>query len=265
MHPLLRIVSALVLLACVAAAQVRNVRLKLENGRTVAGRVLHLDQEQIVVEVDGVACTFAVRDIQGPPEFETMPDPVVGVQPGTGTDPEPGAGERETTPGSMPARRLPSTRRRPQASSPPAAVGLPRLTARLEALDQRYPWLAPADPLQWVSLGVTLLALVSLGIHLGVKLVTVDPPSFGRSLLLSLLFGLAAVVQAATLPQNDSAAVFALAVNGILAVLGIKAVHRVPMLAAFGATLLFAVFGSVGFGVIELIDTMLRSVGNTAY
>lgn len=254
MGSLLRLLTAILLLGILLPAQVRHVRLELEDGRKVSGRVIALDEKQIVVEINGGEVVFTTAQVRSA-RFEVVAEP----------EPDPAAVEPQTPvagSGKTPKNTPPP---RPRSEQRKATPGRDLLLYRLEQMDRMYPWLAPSDKIQGISLGVLLLALLALALHLSVKLVATDPPSFARSMGLSSLLLVLVAAEAALVPDGPQAVPLALGVNALLAALGVKAFHRVSLLSACAALLMFAVQVLLGYGVLELIDAMLRSVGHTTY
>lgn len=169
---------------------------------------------------------------------------------GTATGSEPSAGQEE-----------------------PAAVASPRsgrrtrglLDRRLRALDDRFPWLAPTESFQWVSLGVTLFALLSLAIHFAARLSATELLGFGRATLIAAWIMLAGFVQVAIVPDASPALALAVVVNAVMLLLCFRFVYDLSVPAAGLAVFLFAIESGLGLALLRLIDATLRSIGNATF
>src|SRR5262249_26923961 len=138
------------LLCPLAAAQERKVTLELENGKVVTGRVAEIDSRSITVEADGERHSYSTSQIRKCQFEDVASDPAPGPAP---------APAGETAPAKAAPKQDPAPDGGGAASSPAAAPAPHRHVralwdARIDALDRAYPWLFPAERLQWISLGV---------------------------------------------------------------------------------------------------------------
>jgi hypothetical protein len=137
--------------------------------------------------------------------------------------------------------------------------------ARLRALDDRYPWLAPTESFQWVSLGITLFALLSLAIHIAARLAASELLGFGRATLAAAWIMLAGLVQVAAVSDAGHALALAVVANAVMLLLCFRFLYRLPVPAAGLAVFLFVVQVGLGFALLRLVDATLRSIGNTTF
>jgi hypothetical protein len=243
MHRLLLILLGM--LCSPLTAQARQVTIELENGSIVEGRVVEIDSRNIVVEVNGEQKTysteqakrFSFTEVEGPP-------PKVPVT----RKAEPQAPE---PPATEPARSAPSVR------------GL--WQTRMRALDRSYPWLFPAEPLQWISLGIGMFALLSLAVHFGARIAATEHRGFGRATGVGLWLLLSGVAQIAMVPASTQAVVGAVAGSSIAMIVLYGIVYGLSFGGALLATLVLAIEGGLGFALLQLVDATLRSIGNTTF
>lgn len=132
---------------------------------------------------------------------------------------------------------------------------------RLAALDAAYPWLCPTETTQWWSLGALLFSLLSLFIYGSVKIAGTECASFGRSVGLSLVYLGVAAVQFAFVPINDLATFALLFGDTALVLFLVRSAFGLPRLNAVLALAVQVGFLVVAFGVLQLVDSLLRSVG----
>ncbi|MCR9243464.1 MAG: hypothetical protein NXI31_00425 [bacterium] len=144
----------------------------------------------------------------------------------------------------------------PVASEPPKT----RFRARLAAIDARYPWLYPADPAQWISLGLLLFSALSLIIHMSVVVAGAENPHFARSLGLACCGMVMAFLQFAMVPGNDFGVFAMLIGNTALALFTTRLAFGLARSSTFVAFAVQLGLAVVVFGVLELVTTLLGSV-----
>jgi hypothetical protein len=258
-------------LACAtfAVAQQRHATVQLEDGRTLDGVVLSMDLSQLQLEVGGVVQTLATAQIRSCRFRE--------VGSAAAAPPEGGAAEADA--GALPA--VPPTPRRPgwvtleepqevlrAAQFDPEAQPLDLrrrslFRQRLEAIDEAYPWLCPAAPSQWASLGLSLFTLLTLVIYFSVKITGQELASMPRSMVLTVWYLLTGALQFGLVPALDIATVAILFGNTAFALFWLRALFGITRGAALLAYVVQVGCIVLGLGVLELADSILRSIGTT--
>lgn len=231
------------LLASALPAQDRRATVTLEDGRTVVGMVVEMDIDQLTLDVDGQRQTFSVEQLRrckierlAAPKPPPRDDAEVSYEPV-----DPGA----------------------NAVAVPAPLRGSLFGRRLQALDRRYPWLSPAEPLQWISLGIALFVFASFMLHFATRLAGTDVTGFGRSVGLAVLLLLTAMAQVALVPMTGPGLFGMLLFNTVAWVAMLRFTFELSVPAASIAFVLVLVFIGVGFGILEAVDAMLLSMGNT--
>lgn len=290
MSRLLAILLTLHLLVC-AAAQERYAVVRLEDGSELRGTVVLMDIEQLqlrttegVVKIPAVRirkCTIESAEEQSqdprapekPSERAPAQEPVNA--PVTAPEPAP-APAGEVAPKVAPAGSGATASRSPQS---PAGASVdrqqePELDAvvgptlrqrtywkpRLAVFSERFPWFVPADPTQWISIGLLLFACLSLSVYSSTRLASGEPQEFARAMVLSVWFLVTGALQVAFVPANDLSAVIMLLVNPAFALLWLRVLFGLSRSAALVAFTIQLGFVVVGYGVIELLDSILRSI-----
>jgi hypothetical protein len=276
---------AVVGLAGGLAAQERQATVTLDDGRVLTGRVVALDLGSLQLQIGAQVETFSALRIQSCVfSREPAAEPAGGGSADLGAEARPGAASAEAVPRGAPAvtvpapesrgllrqRRLPVTLEEPievlraQAFDPEAQPHDLRHRSlwrrRLEALDQAYPWLCPAAPVQWASLGSLLFVLCSLAVYASVKIAGLDQATLVGSMAMSLWYLLAGVVQFCQVPDGDLALLAMLVGNAALACFWLRQIFgmtRSATVVAFAVQIGFAV---LGLGVVQVADSLLRSV-----
>jgi hypothetical protein len=136
-----------------------------------------------------------------------------------------------------------------------------RFASRVAVLDARYPWLVPAVPMQWASLGLALFALLSLVIHSAIKVASGESPEFSRSVRLAAVYLLFGAAQFVFVPANDFAVAVTLLANPTVVLFLLCrwfGLGRASAVLALAVQLGFLV---LGFGTLELVDAILASIG----
>jgi len=242
----MRWLSAVLFLLCLAGfarAQARSATVELDGGRVLQGRVLQMDVDHLVLQLaDGHTETIEARHIVSCNLHHAGDD----GKPVKGTD-EP----------------APPTPEQPQApQGEPHGGGARNLVMdRLTALHHRYPWLAPAEPLQWISLVTMLFALASIGIHMAAKIAGSDLAQFGRAVGLAAGLLVTGVLQLAIVSGGPAVWVGVMTINTIAWLLLLRFVFDLGIGGAFVALFTTLAEGGVLFLVIELVDKIMRSIG----
>lgn len=270
-----------VVFAVAGRAQERHVRVQLDSGETLEGTVVAMDLASLQIRVDGEVRTIEALRIRScrfeHPEAGQEPGqesttPPAAVTPPAAAEPAPPVAATE---GASPAAEHPAKVTwkgpLPDPVDPAAAEQLPHdvrhrslLRQRLQQLDEAYPWMQPAAPMQWLSLGFLLAILLSLTVHISVNVAGAEGASLGRSIGVGLWYMVTGFVQLAGVPCNDLTVVLMLLANPTLALFWLSGLFG---LTRIGATIAFAVqlgFAVLGFGVLELVTAILASVGGAA-
>ena len=249
----------LLVLAGLVPAQERRAAVELDDGQVLRGTVRAMDLSSVQLVVGDVVHTLAATRIRSC-RFEAMVPDALPPEP----PPQAVTGSGRAAP------RITWTSPLPTPEDPTAADHVPtdlrgrsRWRARVERADEIYPWLVPALPTQWVSLGLLLLALSSFVVHLSTRVAAVEYPSFPRSACLSVWYLVTACLQIALVPVNDFTIVLMLLSNTTVALFWLCTLFG---LSRGTAVIAFAVqlgFGLLGYGLLELVSALLASVGVT--
>jgi hypothetical protein len=138
------------------------------------------------------------------------------------------------------------------------------LKRRIEALDRAYPWLAPAAPSQWISLGLLLLVGSGLIVHMSVHICGGERPRLGRSVGLGIWYLLTAFAQVAMVPVNDLSVSVMVLFNGSVSLFWLCLLFGLTRGQAIVAQVVQLGFGALVFAILELVTSLLGSMGMTA-
>ncbi len=238
------LILLMALFCATATAQQRVVTFVLDDGLRIEGTVVEFDAKHIVVEVGGEPrtyltermreCRFRVVEDVGP--AVEAPAPVVETK-----------------------RAVVARNNKPRVTAPAARMS--PWSQRTAELQQRYPWLVPTEPYQWVSLGITSFALLALFSHFAAKLSGADQPGFGRAMGLALALLLALLLDFALVGRRENANGIALALFVLLVPTLHRACYRMSLPGALLASCLFAAQIGFSYAAFRLVDTMLCSMG----
>ena len=284
--PMLRLLLLVLagLLASPLGAQEKRATVQLENGEVLVGRVLAMDLATLKLQVGHEVHTLAATSfrscrIEAMPSAEGEGSPAAepaSVEPApaaTAVPPSRATGDvvQDPAPAAATKPRITWQGPLPDPVDPEAEAALPhdlrhrsRWRARLEIVDEAYPWLAPTAPSQWVSLGLLLTVSLSLVVYLSVRVAGAEAASLGSSLVLALWYMVTTVVQAALVPVNNASVALMLLANPTFALFGMSAMFGLPR---SGAVIAYAIqlgFVVLGYGVLELVNALLASIGATA-
>ena len=262
------------LVACFAPAQERRATVQLDDGTVLTGTVLAMDLTTLQLQVGHEVMTLPATRIKGCrfdiEEGGETAAPAVPTAP-TPTDRGDAAPEVvETSEAETPATRPRITWKRPLPDpvDPEAAAELPhderrqsRLRARIEALDRAYPWLEPTAPPQWISLGLLLAIASTLVVHLSVRFAGAEASGLGRCCGLTAWYMLTGFLQLAMVPVNDLSVTLMLLANTTMALFWVGALFALPRINALIAFAIQLGFVALGYGVLELVNALLGSVG----
>lgn len=247
------------LLCCAAVpAQQRIVTFELEDGTVIVGPVVELDRSKLVVEVGGERRIYRTEQIRSP-KFRTVEGEEGHLQDSAASPSPMGETSADPAVGKEPEAKVPA----PRVRRPLREVGYRSVWERRKSeLDQHYPWLFPTEGYQWVSLFAMLFALLSLSAHLAARMASPDPIGFGRAMSFSMLVLCGAAVEMAFVPATNGAVGVALGCSGLLLVLLHRLCYSLSFGGAFLATLLLTVECGLGYALLELLDSTLRSIGS---
>jgi hypothetical protein len=230
------------LLAAAVTAQNRVATVTLEDGRVLHGTVLQLDVDHMTIECSGKVQHLLASQIRRCRFLKT--DDVPGEIDGGGRGDEPERPAAQTAPAPTPAAGATSLRRQ-----------------RLLAINTKYPWLAPLEPAQWISLGITLMAMVSFAVHLAAKTCGADRPRFVVGVASAFVVVCGSLLQLCFVPITGINVLAMVVGNGVVVALMFRLLYHLAMpQAILGLFVLLAEFG-LAFGVLEGIDMTLRMVG----
>lgn len=264
-------------------AQQRSATVRLADGRTVQGLVVSMSLETLKLQVGDEVMTFPALDIRScqfrEPGAEPAADPAAepavepaiddagtpvttaseppGVEPAAATNGHAAAPVRRAT---IPDYVVPGS---PEAM-PADLRHVPLWKRRLQAVDEAYPWLAPAAPTQWFSLGLLLLIGLGLSVHLSVQVVGAEAAQLSRSLMLGGWYLVSGVAQAALVPVHDFSVALMLLGNTALALFALHAMFGLTRWWALVALMVQLGCAVIGFGVLELVDAVLGSLSPAA-
>jgi hypothetical protein len=267
--------AALLVIAVAAPAQERLAIVRVASGETITGRVVSIDLDQITLEVDGNQIRIATARITSC-DFETLP---AATEPAPEAVSEPDPAPAAEGAGNRPAREPPPKGRRSAAgtpgairgsktaaSMPAAGMGGPRiyLQERLLAFKAAYSWLRPDDLLQLVSLCLTGFALLALAVHVAVRVVANDPPGLLRCLAITTASALLLFANVAFVPGNPMPLAVAAIVTLALMMFLFRQFAELDFLETLLALMVLAMQIAVAFGVLELCDAALHTIGKVA-
>jgi hypothetical protein len=178
-----------------------------------------------------------------------------------------GAAAAEATPappGTKPSRASPRPLPAPiakDASTPIDERPQSLLKRRLHAVDAVFPWLVPTVPTQWLSVGLLLFALLSLVVHISVRVAGAETATFGRSMAVSLWYLLSGFLQMAMVPSVHVATFSMLIGNTALALFWLRNLFGLSRGGAMVALAVQLGFAVLAYGVLELVTSLLASIG----
>jgi hypothetical protein len=289
-----------VLAAAVGRAQDRRAVVVLNDGTTVTGRVVVANLKGLQLSIGGEIVTIdaanvktcrmevipkGAADAAGAPPAVTPPavgaaeDPAAapqleGKRAAGATPGEPAPSGQE--PGAQPAATEehadgappppgPTKRGDGRATQGERAAGPPRrmarLRERLELLDIAYPWLSPAAPTQWISLGLLLFATFSLAVNLSTRITGSEVTGFGASMVVAIWYMISGFLQVAMVPVSDVSTAAMLIGNGTVALLWLRGLFRLSFGASLVALAIQLGMAAIAFGILQVVDSLLKSMG----
>lgn len=247
--------------APVAAPRDRQVTVTLNDGKVVQGKVVAMDLASLQVESGEFVVTIPAADIRTC-HFDdgtgTMHEVTLPAQPPV---PEAKAPAKAADP--APRARLPL--QDPVAgeldpASIPHDLRRSRWRSRLADLDERYPWLVPAAPMQWLSIGLLLFACLSLVVHLSTSVVGAEANAAGRCMALAAWYMVTTLLQVALVPTLQLSTFVMLIANPALALFWLRSLFDLTRGAAVIAFAVQLGFVLLGYGVLELVTALLGSI-----
>ncbi len=269
---LILLAALLSLVAVSAAAQERYATVRLEGGRELQGRVVEMSLTELKLVVAGEVLSLPSNQIRTckfqdePPAAATAaPAPAAEVvaQPAA---PE-GDGGEEGAAAAAAAPNVTWSAPRPDPLDPSLADVLPvderdlsRLSRRIAKLDEYYPWLAPAAPTQWLSLGLFLLVGAGLFVHLSVFVAGADRPHVTRSVGLGVVYCVAGTAQVALAPVTDLSITMMLTLNVSFALFLLCKLFSLTRAQALTSMLVQLGTCAAVYGLLELVTRLLDTV-----
>lgn len=274
-----------VLFALAGHAQERRAFVVLDDGEEVQGVVVSMDLAQVQLRIGETVRTIDAGRIRQCRFEEAPPAPAGEVAPPAGgvpaaPAPAPPAVDKDKD-ASKAAANAPPSPVPPAGDAPrakvswqgplqaPADTEAPaphdlrhqsKWRLRLRALDEAYPWLVPAAPVQWCSIGLLLVILLSLCVYMSVKIAGAEGASMQRSIVVALWYVLITCIQVAAVPTNDLAIALMLLANPTFALFwlcGLFGLSRISATIAFAVQIGFCV---LGWGVVEMVTSLLASI-----
>ena len=287
--------TALVVFACSTlaplAAQERLASVQLVDGRKLEGKVLEMDLEHLAVEVDGKVLRLPASSIRNC-RFRDGDDPATqalkedeqaersalaageaGTSTSTTASPTPppehdAAAAVAAAPLGEPAPAVTWTGPLQDPIDPTSPANVPvdlrdryHLRRRIDALDRAYPWLAPAAPSQWISLGLLLLVGSGLVVHMAVRVSGADRPRLGRSVGLGVYYLTTALAQVALVPVNDLSVSVMVLINGSMSLFLLCMLFGLTRGQAIVAQVVQLGFCALVFAILELVSSLLGTMG----
>lgn len=267
----------LVLLTTVCGrAQQRHATVTLDDGKVLEGTVVAMDLASLQISIGGVVQTLESSRIQSC-RFAGEEKPVSAAAPEAevaAASPNEPVSVEPRTQGAEPRRKAIATSPLPVEYVPGADVdpeSVPHdlrhrslLRTRIEALDEAYPWLAPTAPVQWGSLGFMLFTVMSLVVHIGTKVCGAESLSLGRCMMITLWYLFSGFLQVALVPVLHVTTVVMLIGNTAMALFLLRSLFGMTRSAAVLAFAVQLGFVLLGYGILQLVDALLKSVGTSA-
>lgn len=253
MRWLTRMLVAL-LLACGLGAQDRVVTLHLDGGEVVHGTVVAMDLTTLRVRVGDAVRTIPAASVRQCSFAAALPAEAEGTEPFEEAAPEVRPGVVAAT---QPA--LEETPGDPAAAADREAPPRSLLLARVERFERAHPWLQPSRPTQWLSYGLVLAFVATLGVYFSVRVAGGEAATMSRSVGLAAWYLLTGLVQLALLPGNALGLVAMLLLNPAFALFWLTTLFG---MARLNATVAFAVqlgLVALGYGAIEFVTAVLEA------
>jgi hypothetical protein len=240
---------ALLVLLCLwcagaLAAQERQARIELDDGRVVIGRVVQVDNTGIALRVDDRVVAFRNAQIRSchfeevEPEAPPPPAPAVETRPVPAAAPDDAPGEPD---GPHRTRAL--------------------WDSRLHAFEAAFPWLVPKTGAEWLSLGLTSFALLAIAVHIAARLSATDRLGFGRAIMLASWFLVSTLLQVALVPNHAAGVALVLLANVGVAVALFQFAYGLSTAAAGLAVFLLGLESGLCFALLRLTDATLKNIG----
>jgi hypothetical protein len=252
--------------------QDRHATVTLSDGKVLAGKVVAMDLATLQLLVGEEVVTLAAADIKTC-QFDDGATPVSSDAGGGQPPPVAAAHAPETKVTATPPPTgaagearvrlpLPDPVVEGQDDAPvPHDLRRSRLRGRLELLDQAYPWLVPTEPIQWISIGLLLFAFLSLTVHVSTSVVGAEVNAAGRCMALAAWYLLTTLLQVALVPAVQLATCIMLIANPALALFWLRNLFGLTRGASVIAYAVQLGFVLLGYGVLELVTSLLGSIG----
>ncbi len=249
-------------------AQERQAKVTTNTGRVVAGKVVAMDLDGLQIQVGEQLVTIAASDIRTCQFDDASSASAVESAPRSDA-------AASTAPSAVPPV-VPIQTDRPirvrlplpdaevegqDRASTPFPTRQTRLRARIAIVDEAYPWLVPTEPMQWLSVALLMFACLSLVVHLSVSVVGAENNAAGRAMAMAVWYLVTAFLQVALVPSAQLATFVMLVLNPALALFWLRnlfAMTRGGAMVAFAVQLGFLL---LGYGVLELVTSLLGSIG----
>lgn len=236
-----------------ARGQDRSATVTRTDGKVFAGRVVAMDLGHLQLQVGDEVLTIAAEDIRTC-HFDYGS---AAAKPAAAATPPPKRDQRPKVALPLPDPVVVGQDEPP----PPHDLRRSRFRARLEVLDEAYPWLVPTEPIQWFSIGLLLFTALSLVVHLSARVVGSEIDEVTRCMALSGWYMLTAVLQMAMVPASQLGTFVMLLANPACALFAMRNLFGLSRGAAVIAFAVQLGFLLLGFGVLELVTSLLGSIG----
>ncbi|MBL9078880.1 MAG: hypothetical protein JNL08_15345 [Planctomycetes bacterium] len=264
-----RLVATLLVLltGAMLRAQERPATIELADGQVLQGTLTALGLDALQVRIGQEVRTVPAEQVRAVRFLPAVVPPAPPAAPAGEAAPAVPAkgGENGKSAPPLPAKaptRVPPQEPAAAAADEPAQQGPPRsrLRQRLDAIDEAYPWLVPDAPTQWISCGLLLFAFLSFLVHASVHVIGTESPGFGRSMALALWYELTGFLQMALVPSVHVATFAMLIGNTALALFWLRSLFGVTRGSAVVAFVVQLGFVVLGYGVLELVTSLLASI-----
>ena len=269
--------------AAALPAQEQRARVVLQDGRVLEGSVVAIDLGLLHLRVGGEVLALPTAEVESC-RFTAAPEDPPADPAGEPPPVEPAAASQEPVPQALapaatPAGEVapaappaqPAAARAPAGQQPADVAAAPdaapsdlrrgsRLRQRLDAIDAVYPWLVPEAPTQWISVALLVFLGLSSIVHLSVHVLGAEGASFGRSMALALWYELTGFLQLAMVPSVHVATFSMLIGNTALALFWLRSLFAISRGGAVVALAVQLGFAVLGYGVLELVTSLLASI-----
>ena len=247
--------------------------MEMSDGRVLSGTIVAIELGRMRLRVGDQELSLHTGHIRScrmgaapgaPPAAAPTPAPTPAPAPA----PTPAAEVKPADPSSAEARPPTAVRRQTRPAPAAAAAHATKnavehrstVRRRIAAFEQGYPWLVPMAPTQWASCTLLVFATLSLIVHLSTKVAAGEAQHFGRSMFVAFWYVTTAALQVVLVPSWAFATAVMLIVNPALALFWMRQLFGLPRGGAIVALTIQLGFLVCGYGVLELVSSLMRSI-----